>query len=159
SSHGERAADISIVIPLLNEEDNIRPLYQGIIAAMADSGRSFEIICVNDGSTDSTQRELDAIADDPRVKVIAFRRTRGQTAATTDGIDHASGSIIVPIDGDLQNDPADIPRLLAKLEEGYDVVSGWRKDRQDAAIRRNLPSRVANWLISRISGLPLHDYG
>jgi dolichol-phosphate mannosyltransferase len=158
-SQGEKAADVSIVIPLLNEQDNIRPLYQKIVAAMADSGRSFEIVCVNDGSTDATQRELDAIADDPRVKVIAFRRTSGQTAATMAGIDHASGSIIVPIDGDLQNDPADIPRLLAKLEEGYDVVSGWRKDRQDAAIRRNLPSRVANWLISRISGLHLHDYG
>jgi glycosyltransferase involved in cell wall biosynthesis len=123
-------------------------------------GQPFEIVLVNDGSSDGSDRALDALAaKDPRVKVVHFRRNYGQTAAMMAGIRYASGEIIIPMDGDLQNDPADIPKLLAKLDEGFDVVSGWRKDRKDAAIRRNLLSRIANLLISRISGVRLHDYG
>ncbi len=155
----QTGAEVSIIVPLFNEERNVRPLYEAVVAAMEGCGRPFEMICVNDGSTDGTQAELDAIAADPRIKVVTFRRNFGQTAATMAGIDHAGGPIIVPIDGDLQNDPADIPMLLARLEEGFDVVSGWRKDRQDHALRRTLPSRLANILISRISGVHLHDYG
>jgi glycosyltransferase involved in cell wall biosynthesis len=156
----EAEVEVTIVVPILNERENIRPLYESVIAAMEDSGRRFEMICVDDGSSDGTAAELEAIAAlDPRIKVVTFRRNYGQTAATMAGFDHAAGSIIVPMDGDLQNDPRDIMALLDKLEEGYDVVSGWRRDRQDHALRRNLPSRVANTLISRISGVHLHDYG
>jgi glycosyltransferase involved in cell wall biosynthesis len=152
--------EVSIVVPILNERENVRPLYESVISAMEGSGRRFEMICIDDGSTDGTGVELDAIAAvDRRIKVVTFRRNYGQTAATMAGFDHAEGSIIVPIDGDLQNDPNDIPALLDQLAQGYDVVSGWRKNRQDHAIRRNLPSRVANALISRISGVYLHDYG
>ncbi|MFD2234500.1 glycosyltransferase family 2 protein [Phaeospirillum tilakii] len=151
---------LSIISPLYNERDNVRPLYQAVVAALDGVGRPYELILVNDGSTDGTADELAALAaTDPRLKVINFRRNHGQTAAMMAGIDAASGEILIPLDGDLQNDPADIPALLAKLEEGYDVVSGWRFNRQDAALRRNLPSRIANWLISRISGVHLHDYG
>ncbi|MEO0035682.1 MAG: hypothetical protein RLZZ501_1705 [Pseudomonadota bacterium] len=151
---------LSIISPLYNERDNVRPLYQAVVAALDGVGRPYELILVNDGSTDGTAEELAALAAaDPRLKVINFRRNHGQTAAMMAGIDAASGEILIPLDGDLQNDPADIPALLAKLEEGYDVVSGWRFNRQDAALRRNLPSRIANWLISRISGVHLHDYG
>ena len=123
-------------------------------------GWSFEVIVVNDGSTDGTLRVLRALAaSHPELRVVDLARNYGQTAAMMAGLDHARGDIIVPIDADLQNDPADIPLLLAKLEEGYDVVSGWRRDRQDAAIRRNFVSRVANAMISRLSGVHLHDYG
>lgn len=151
---------LSITIPLYNEEKNIQPLYERIVATLEPLGKPFEIVLVNDGSGDGTEGALDALArKDPRVKVVNFRRNFGQTAAMMAGIRYASGEIIIPMDGDLQNDPADIPKLLAKLDEGYDVVSGWRKDRKDHALRRNLPSRIANTLISRISGVHLHDYG
>jgi len=151
---------LSIIIPLYNEEPNVQPLCQRLVAALEALGQPFEAIFVNDGSTDGTARELDAIAGaDRRVKVVTFRRNFGQTAAMMAGIRYATGDIIIPMDGDLQNDPADIAKLLAKLDEGYDVVSGWRKDRKDDAVRRNLPSRVANMLISAISGVKLHDYG
>ena len=151
---------LSITIPIYNEEGNIQPLYEGLMKALEPLGRPFEVILVNDGSTDGSEKRLDALAaNDPRIKVVHFRRNFGQTAAMMAGIHYASGEIIVPMDGDLQNDPADIGKLLAKLEEGYDVVSGWRQDRKDHRLRRNLPSRVANWLISRISGVHLHDYG
>ncbi len=151
---------LSITIPLYNEVRNIQPLYERLVAALEPLGRPFEIVLVNDGSSDGSERELDALArTDPRVKVVHFRRNFGQTAAMMAGIRYASGEIIIPMDGDLQNDPADIGKLLAKLDEGYDVVSGWRKDRKDHALRRNLLSRVANVLISRISGVHLHDYG
>ena len=151
---------LSITIPVYNEEGNIQPLYEGLMKSLEPLGRPFEVILVNDGSLDGSEKLLDALAaKDPRVKVVHFRRNFGQTAAMMAGIHYASGDIIVPMDGDLQNDPADIGKLLAKLEEGYDVVSGWRQDRKDHALRRNLPSRVANWLISRISGVHLHDYG
>ena len=151
---------LSIVIPVYNEQDNVVPLYERVTAALQDFGSEYEAIFVNDGSTDSTEANLSGVAaKDARFKIVNFRRNFGQTAAMMAGIDFASGDIIIPLDGDLQNDPADIPRLLSKLSEGYDVVSGWRMHRKDAALRRNLPSRMANWLISRISGVRLHDYG
>ncbi|MEO6297039.1 MAG: glycosyltransferase family 2 protein [Dokdonella sp.] len=151
---------ITITVPIYNEEQNIAPLYEKVCAAMLELGRTWELVLVNDGSRDGSATALDAIAArDPHVTVVHFPRNYGQTAAMMAGLDHARGDIIVPMDGDLQNDPCDIGRLIAKLEEGHDVVSGWRKDRQDHAIRRNLPSRLANTLISRVSGVHLHDYG
>jgi len=151
---------LSIIIPVYNEQDNILPLYEKLTAALQAFGEGFEVILVNDGSTDRTESNLRAVAaKDGRFKVVNFRRNFGQTAAMMAGIEYASGDIIVGLDGDLQNDPADIPRLVDKLGEGFDVVSGWRYARKDAAVRRNLPSRIANWLISRISGVHLHDYG
>lgn len=151
---------LSIVIPVYNEQDNIFPLCEGLNAALQNVGQTFEVILVNDGSTDATDANLEAVATkDSRFKIINFRRNFGQTAAMMAGIDFASGDVIVGLDGDLQNDPVDIPRLLDKLAEGYDVVSGWRRSRKDASVRRNLPSRIANLLISKISGVHLHDYG
>lgn len=151
---------LSIFLPVYNEEENLERLNQKIFAAMAALGHSFEVIYVDDGSSDRSLELLKKFAaEDRRVKVIGFRRNYGQTAAMAAGIDAARGEILIPMDADLQNDPADIVRLLAKLDEGYDVVSGWRKDRQDAFITRTFPSRIANGLISRIGGVPLHDYG
>jgi glycosyltransferase involved in cell wall biosynthesis len=154
------APSISVIVPAKNEEQNIPVLVERLFPVLRALGRSFEVIVVNDGSTDGTLRVLRGLAAvHPELHVIDLARNYGQTAAMMAGFDHATGDIIVPIDADLQNDPADIPRLLAKLDEGFDVVSGWRKDRQDAAIRRNFVSRVANRLISRLSGVHLHDYG
>jgi dolichol-phosphate mannosyltransferase len=150
---------ISIVIPVYNEEENVGPVYDRVRSVLSGLQQTSEIIFVNDGSRDGTEASLEQMAaSDPTVKVINFRRNHGQTAALVAGFDHASGDIIIPMDGDLQNDPNDIPRMIAKLDEGYSVVSGWRKDRQDSAIRR-LPSRAANWLISHVFDLHLHDYG
>jgi glycosyltransferase involved in cell wall biosynthesis len=152
--------DISIVIPIFNEEENIPHLYAGIVAALANLPLEYEVIFVDDGSIDSSFTLLKNIAqDDLRVKVVRFRRNFGQTAAMVAGFAAAVGKVLVPMDGDLQNDPADIPRLMAKIEEGYDVVSGWRKDRMDAFLNRKLPSMIANYLISRMTGVHLHDYG
>lgn len=151
---------LTVTIPIYNEEDNIAPLYDRVCAALEALNRPWELILVNDGSRDRSAERLDAVAaSDARVTVVHLRRNYGQTAAFMAGLDHARGDIIVPMDGDLQNDPADIGKLLAKLEEGFDVVSGWRKDRQDHAIKRNLPSRIANGMISSVSGVHLHDYG
>ncbi len=151
---------LSIVIPVHNEQDNVFPLHERVSAAMRQIGSDYEVIVVNDGSTDLTEANLKAVAGrDPRFKIVNFRRNFGQTAAMMAGIDFASGSIIVGLDGDLQNDPADIPRLLDKLAEGYDVVSGWRLNRTGGMLTRRLPSLIANWLISRMSGVHLHDYG
>ncbi|MEX1233290.1 MAG: glycosyltransferase [Planctomycetaceae bacterium] len=151
---------ISVIIPVYNEDESLAALFDELTAALQDQPWAYELIFVNDGSTDRTGEILDVMAkDDPAVLVIHFRRNYGQTAAMSAGIDHSSGDVIVPIDGDLQNDPADIPRLVATLSEGYDVVSGWRKHRRDRAITRTIPSRCANWLISQISGVGLHDYG
>ena len=151
---------LTIAVPIYNEQDNVRLLYERTRDALQALGRSWELILVNDGSRDDSAARLDAIAaGDPRVIVVHLSRNYGQTAAFMAGLDQARGEIIIPMDGDLQNDPADIGRLLDKLDEGFDVVSGWRKDRQDHAIKRNLPSRLANTLISRVSGVPLHDYG
>jgi glycosyltransferase involved in cell wall biosynthesis len=152
--------ELTVTIPLFNEAENIPALYERVREALDALGRRWELVLVDDGSSDGSARLLDRIAaEDARVTIIHFRRNYGQTAAFMAGLDHARGSIVVPMDGDLQNDPADIAKLLAKLDEGYDVVSGWRKDRQDHAIKRNLPSRIANGLISRVSGVRLHDYG
>jgi len=151
---------LSIIIPVYNEEDNVLPLHQKITEALDSMGQPYEVIIVDDGSTDKTAQRLKELAkSDNRLKVIHLRRNFGQTPAMMAGIDAATGDILIPMDGDLQNDPHDIPKLLAKLAEGYDVVSGWRKDRQDHPLKRNLPSRVANRLISFISGVHLHDYG
>ena len=147
---------ISVVIPVFNEEANVGELHSRLTSVLGDD---VEFIFVDDGSSDRTPEKLEDIARaDGRVRLIRFRRNFGQTAALSAGIDHARGRIIVPMDGDLQNDPKDIPRLLAKLDEGYDVVSGWRIHRQDPFHKR-LPSIVANRLISWISGVRLHDYG
>ena len=151
---------LSVIVPLYNEEDNLRPLVAGIIPVMEVLGVPFEVVLVNDGSSDRTPLILAELAvGDKRLKVINLRRNTGQTAAMMAGFDHASGDVIIPFDGDLQNDPVDIPRLLAKLDEGYDVVSGWRKDRKDKLFARKLPSWCANKVISWISGVKLHDYG
>ncbi len=149
----------SIIIPVYNEEDNVDILINDITKALDDK-IDYEIICVDDGSTDKSFEKLEAIAKDtPRLKVIALARNTGQTAATQTGVDYATGDILVFMDADLQNDPADIPRLLEKLEQGYDVVSGWRKNRQDNTVKRVLPSRIANWIISKVSSVSLHDFG
>src|SRR3954471_6214049 len=152
--------DISVFFPVYNEEPNLRPLHEKLNASLAQLGRSAEIIYVDDGSSDGSLNILREIAaHDPRVRVIAFRRNYGQTPAMAAGIHAARGRVLIPMDADLQNDPADIVRLLDKLDEGYDVVSGWRKNRQDTLITRKIPSKMANWLISKIGGVPLHDYG
>ena len=152
--------ELSIFLPVYNEAENIAPLHAKLSAALAEVGRSYEILYVDDGSTDESLARLRELAlVDERVRVIALRRNYGQTAAMSAGIDHARGDVLIPMDADLQNDPADIPRLLARLDEGYDVVSGWRKDRKDAWLTRRLPSVLANRLISRIAGVTLHDYG
>jgi len=151
---------LSIVVPVFNEQDNVLPLFDQLRGALAKVNDGFEVVFVDDGSTDQTEANLKKVAEaDNRFKIVSFRRNFGQTAAMMAGIDYAAGDIIIPLDGDLQNDPADIPRLLDKLAEGYDVVSGWRQERKDASLRRNLPSRIANRLISRMSGVELHDYG
>lgn len=151
---------VSVVIPLYNERDNVQPLYDALLGVLPTLGREYEILFIDDGSRDGTVERLRSLAArDPRVRVIEFRRNFGQTAALQAGLDHASGDVLVTMDGDLQNDPADIPLLLAKLDEGYDLVHGWRKQRQDALVNRKIPSRIANWLIARVTGFPVHDLG
>lgn len=153
---------LSIIVPVYNEEDSLRPLYEEISAVLDDLNMLSEIIFINDGSKDGSltvMRELEV--SDSRVRVVEFRRNYGQTAATQAGFDHAEGDIVIAMDADLQNDPGDIPRLIGKLDEGYDVVSGWRKNRQDDS-KRVLPSKVANFIINRLissTGCQLHDYG
>jgi len=152
--------DISVVIPLYNEEDNVEDLHQSVAEVLATTGKRYEVLFVDDGSTDGTMARLLAVKGrDPHVKVVKFRRNFGQTAAMLAGFDYSCGRVVVSMDGDLQNDPRDIPRLLSKLEEGYDLVQGWRKDRKDHLITRKVPSRVANWLISLVTGVPVHDNG
>ena len=151
---------ITVIIPIYNEEDNIPTLYERLRAALDRDDRIWEAVMINDGSSDRSTDLLNEIASsDPRVIVVHLRHNYGQTAAFMAGIDQARGDIIVLMDGDLQNDPDDIAKLLAKLDEGFDVVSGWRKDRKDNPIKRTLPSRIANRLISSVSGVYLHDYG
>ncbi len=151
---------ISLTIPVYNEQDAILPLFEKVWGVMQKRGGPWEIIFVNDGSHDASPVILDRLADEhPEVKVVHFRRNFGQTAAMMAGFDFASGHTIIPMDGDGQNDPEDIPRMLAKLDEGFEVCSGWRKDRQDNALQRNLPSIMANKLISVVSGVALHDFG
>ena len=151
---------ISVTLPVFNEEKNIEMLYRRLVDVMAKMDYEYEIIFVNDGSQDGSRKVINAIArQDARVIGIHFTRNFGQTAAMMAGFDFARGDIIVPMDADLQNDPADIPRLIEKINEGYDVCSGWRKDRQDSPIRRILVSRIANKLVSWISRVRLNDYG
>jgi len=150
---------ISVVIPVFNEEENIRPLYRELKEIFSFTDREYEIIFVNDRSIDNSLIELTKIAHkDSHVRVIDFWTKSGQTAALSAGIDNSSGDIIIPMDGDLQNDPADIPLLVSKIEEGYAVVSGWRKNRQDP-LMRIFPSAIANWLIRRVTGVTIHDNG
>ncbi|HET7293597.1 MAG TPA: glycosyltransferase family 2 protein [Vicinamibacteria bacterium] len=151
--------EISVVIPVMNEADNVEELHRELTASLEPAGRPYEIVFVDDGSTDGTPDRILAVETrDPRVRLLRLRRNFGQTAAFSAGFDHARGEVVVTMDGDLQNDPRDVPRLIAKLEEGYDLVCGWRKDRQDPLSKR-VPSFFANRLISWATGVSLHDYG
>ncbi|HAF60935.1 MAG TPA: glycosyltransferase [Anaerolineaceae bacterium] len=153
--------DLSIVVPVYNEQENIHLVYEAIINTITPLKKQWELMMVDDGSTDESLKEMRIIAkkDPEHVSVIVLRRNFGQTAAIAAGIDHSSGEIVVLCDADMQNDPADIPMMLEKLDEGYDVVSGWRYNRQDKFMTRVLPSKAANWLISHVTGVHLHDYG
>lgn len=154
------ALHLSVVVPLFNEERNVPVLHEALTHALRGIGCTYEIVVVDDGSSDGTPQLLRALAqDDPHLRVIQFRRNYGQTAAMSAGFDHARGEYVVSMDGDLQNDPADIPRLLALLEEGYDIVCGWRRHRKDAWLSRLLPSKLANFLIRRATRVPIHDTG
>lgn len=151
---------ISIVLPVFNEADNLAILHRELGETLSSLGEDYEMIFVNDASKDASLAQLRSLsAIDDHVKVISFRYNSGQTAAMSAGIKTATGDIIIPMDADLQNDPKDIPRFIAKIEEGFDVVSGWRKNRQDFAVSRKLPSKIANWLIRQITGVKIHDYG
>ncbi len=155
-----RPYDISLIVPFFNERDNLRILYSDAVAALEKLEKNFEIIFVDDGSTDGSGDVISELAiSNHRVKVVQFTRNFGQTAAMAAGFDHASGRVYVAIDADNQNDPADIPRLLEKLDEGFDVVSGWRRERKDAFLTRRLPSMLANRLLSAVTGVRLKDYG
>ena len=151
---------ISIVIPLYNEEQNAPLMYSELTQVLSSMDYEYELIFVDDGSSDKTIRSLVTVSkNDPRVCVIEFRKNFGQTAAMAAGLEHSRYSIVVTLDGDLQNDPAEIPKMVKKLNEGYDLVAGWRKDRQDTFINRKLPSMIANWIISKSTNVQLHDYG
>jgi len=152
--------DLSIVIPIRNEAPSLVELHRELSDTLGGCGRSYEIILVDDGSTDESFAIMAELqARDPHLRVIRLRRNFGQTAAFAAGFDHARGRLIVTSDGDLQNDPRDIPRLVETLEGGYDIVCGWRKDRKDPFVSRRVPSMIANGLISRVTGVHLHDYG
>jgi glycosyltransferase involved in cell wall biosynthesis len=148
--------DISVIVPVFNEEANIKPLFKELRKVMEKMGKDYEIIFIDDGSMDDSLKILKTLRS---VRIIVFRKNFGQTAAIAAGMDNAKGKVIVALDADLQNDPKDIPRLISEMRKGYDIVSGWRKDRKDNLLMRRIPSFVANWLISKISGLKLHDYG
>ncbi|HKV13303.1 MAG TPA: glycosyltransferase family 2 protein [Thermoanaerobaculia bacterium] len=152
--------DLSVVIPLYNEEESVDALYEEVRAAADRLGKEYELILVDDGSRDATVARLREIAErDPRVKIVRFRRNYGQTAALQAGFDQAQGRVVVTLDGDLQNDPNDFGLLLESIEEGYDVVCGWRRDRKDKMLSRRIPSMAANWLIGRLTGTRIHDNG
>jgi len=152
--------DVSIVVPIYNEQENVSLLIDEIRTAMERDTRSWELLFVDDGSMDGTTELLKAAArEDERIRVVCFRRNFGQTAAMQAGIQHAAGSVIVTMDGDLQNDPADIGAMLDRIDQGADLVLGWRKKRQDALLNRKIPSRIANWLISQATGVRVHDLG
>ncbi len=157
---GGASMKLSVVVPVYNEQENVRRLYQALRPVLVASRNEFEILFVDDGSTDGSYAELAMLArQDKAVKVVRFRRNYGQTAAMNAGLHLADGDVIVTLDADLQNDPQDIPRLVAKLDEGYDLVQGWRKRRQDAFLHRKLPSKIANWIISKVTGFAVHDLG
>ena len=158
----DASCDLSVIIPLFNEEDNVEPLYRELADVLGGSSYDYELIFVDDGSKDgSLSRLRHATAGDPRVRIIQLRRNFGQTAALAAGIDASHGRVLVPMDADLQNDPHDIPAMLQKLDEdgGYDIVSGWRRDRKDHLVDRRIPSQAANWLIRYVTGVKLHDFG
>lgn len=151
---------VSVVVPIYNEVENLPHLIPAVAGVLTEAGLDYELICVDDGSQDGSTEQLRRLAQERYdLKAVILRRNYGQTAAMAAGFDQAVGQVVVTLDGDLQNDPQDIPRLLAKLDEGYDLVSGWRQNRQDHGVTRLLPSRVANWLIGRVTGVKLHDYG
>ncbi len=151
---------ISIVVPIYNEDENITLLYNSLHQVLSKLNRWYEILLVNDGSTDGTLEKLIELTEqDEHVRVLEFRHNFGQTAAMSAGIQEANGEIIITMDGDLQNDPTDIPMMLEKIDEGYDLVHGWRKNRKDTFINRKLPSITANWIISNVTGFPVHDLG
>lgn len=158
-SHVEKGVTLSVVIPVFNEEDNLRPLHESLTKALTNY--SYELVFVDDGSADGSLNELIRLTEvDPKhTRVVELGRNHGQTAAIAAGIDYSDGEVVVLMDADLQNDPADIPMMLKKIDEGFDVVSGWRVDRKDPFLTRILPSRMANWLISKVTSVPLHDYG
>lgn len=152
--------DVSVVVPIYNEVESLPHLIEAIASTLNSTGLNYELICVDDGSQDGSAELLKKLACiHPHLRAIILRRNYGQTAAMAAGFNHSRGQAIVTLDGDLQNDPVDIPMLLAKLDEGYDLVTGWRKNRQDAALTRLLPSKIANWLIGQITGVKVHDYG
>lgn len=152
--------DVSVIVPVYNEEESLPPLYDALKGALEALGKTYEMVFCDDGSRDGSRKILEGwAAKDPTVKVVSFRRNFGQTAAMDAGFKYATGRVLIPIDADLQNDPKDIARLLSKMEEGYDVVKGWRQKRQDAYWTKTLPSRIANRIISKITEVPLHDYG
>ena len=152
--------DISVVIPFLNEEANLAELCDELGAALNETGKDYEILFIDDGSTDDGLALLEQQHErNPRIKIITFRRNFGQTAAMVAGLDYSTGRVVITMDADRQNDPANIPILLEKIDEGYDLVCGWRHDRKDTYVSRKLPSLIANRLISRITGIQLHDYG
>ncbi len=160
NSAREKKKDISIVIPVFNEEENVKLVYPKLKQTLDGLKKDYEIIFIDDGSTDKTSAFFHRICEEDRkVKVVVFRRNFGQTAAISAGFDYAEGEIIVTLDADLQNDPKDIPQLIKKIEEGYDVASGWRVERKDPFLSRRLPSHISNWLISLFTGVKLHDYG
>jgi glycosyltransferase involved in cell wall biosynthesis len=157
---GNERPYISIVVPVYNEVENVGPLVDELVAALERTERPFEIIAVDDGSTDGSFPALKKLcAQEKRLRVVRFRRNFGQTPAFTAGFDKARGEWIITIDADLQNDPADIPAMVKRAEEGFDVVSGWRVNRKDALVARKIPSKIANWLIRKITGVSIHDYG
>jgi glycosyltransferase involved in cell wall biosynthesis len=152
--------ELSVVIPLFNEQDNVPLLVDQVLAVLRPIGRPFELVLVDDGSSDGTGTVLEQLASrTPELVAVLLRRNYGQTAAMAAGFDASSGAVLITLDGDLQNDPADIPLLLERLEQGFDLVSGWRHQRQDAALQRLLPSKIANQLIAQVTGVKLHDYG
>ena len=160
-NHSKKMTNLSLVVPVYNEEENLHLLFDAIRKALDPLPRTWEVVFVDDGSYDDSLGVLNELAeqDTQHVRVVSFRRNFGQTAAIVAGLDYARGEIIVLLDADMQNDPADIPMMLGKLDEGYDLVSGWRKMRKDTYLTRTLPSNLANWLISRVTRVPLHDYG
>ncbi len=152
--------DLSIIVPLYNEEESILPLYRAITESLDTLDEVYEIVFVDDGSSDRTFAIAKELAkDDPKLRVIKFRKNYGQTPAMVAGIEHARGNILITMDGDLQNDPADIPKFIEKINEGYDIVCGWRHKRQDRLITRKIPSAVANWMIGKLTGVPIKDNG
>jgi glycosyltransferase involved in cell wall biosynthesis len=151
---------LSVIAPLYNEEDNVRPLYEAVTSALDPTGLDYEMVLVDDGSKDTTlSRAIELAQGDPRVKVVKFRRNCGQTAAMAAGIEYASGDVLVTMDGDLQNDPLDIPMFLETIDSGYDIVVGWRFKRQDKLFTRKIPSKIANWIIGKVTKVPIKDNG